>query len=272
MPASAPPSIDDLCHFSAFAERLADAAAAETVSRFRVTADVVDKSGGRDFDPVTDADRLAEAAIRRIIEAKFPDHGVSGEEFGDSPAAGPYTWTLDPIDGTRAFIAGIPLWTTLIALSWNDEPVLGLVDQPYIGERYVGYADRAVFRRDARHSRLRVRSCAALRDAVISTTDPNLFDGAEAAAFEQLRATAKLTRYGCDAYAYMQLAAGHVDLVAEAGLQPHDVRALVPIVRAAGGVLTDWYGESGPDSGQVIAAGDPRVLNDALVSLKRSAR
>lgn len=269
---ASPPQPEDLASLTAFAERLCDAARRETLPRFRRRIAVVNKADGRDFDPVTEADRAAEAALAALIADEHPDHGVLGEEHGRRPGTGPYEWALDPIDGTRGFIAGLPLWTTLVALAFAGRPVLGVIDQPYLDERFAGCDGEAWFRHGSVRRPLRVRPCARLTEATVSTTDPGLFDGAEAAAFEQVRRAARLTRYGGDAYAYAMLADGSIDLVIESGLMPYDVRALIPVVEGAGGIVTDWRGNPRPDGGQVIAAGDARAHAEALVSLKRAAR
>lgn len=264
-------SSDQIARLTAFARALADAAKAETVARFRSGAAADNKAGPGDFDPVTEADRAAERAMRALIAETFPSHGIEGEEGEPVQGSEPYLWTLDPIDGTRAYIAGLPLWTTLIALSFEGTPIIGIIDQPVLGERYLGAPGAAALETAAGSAALKVRPCARLTDAVISTTDPFIFAPAEYAAFEQVRRAARLARYGCDAYAYAQVAAGHIDIVIEAGLQTHDVRALRPVVEGAGGVFTDWRGRPGPDKGQVVAAGDPRARDEALVALKRSA-
>jgi histidinol phosphatase-like enzyme (inositol monophosphatase family) len=271
------PSDDQIAELLDFAERLCAAAQRETLPRFRGDVPVDNKlaaagGGPRAFDPVTEADRAAETAISAMIDAAYPDHGVQGEEHGVKAAKSPYEWTLDPIDGTRAFISGLPLWTTLIALSYEGRPLIGIIDQPYLGERYVGWPGGAAFRRGSVRRPLKVRPCPRLSEATISTTDPHLFDGAEAGGFEQVRRASRLARYGCDAYAYAQVAAGHMDLAIESGLKPWDVRALVPVVEGAGGLVTDWRGETAWDGGQVIAAGDARAHADALVALKRAAK
>ena len=275
----APPSPEDLASLAAFAERLCAAARRETLPRFRAVAAVDDKASAAaagdqvraDFDPVTEADRAAEAAMRALIAESYPRHGVLGEEHGRLDGDGPYAWTLDPIDGTRGFISGLPLWTTLIALTYEGEPVLGVIDQPYLAERYTGYAGAAWFKSGPVQRPLAVRPCPHLTDATISTTDPALFNGAEAAAFEQVRRAARLARYGCDGYAYAMLAAGLIDAVIETGLAPYDVHALTPVVEGAGGVFTNWRGERAWDGGQVVAAGDPAVHAEALVALNRAA-
>ena len=225
------------------------------------------------FDPVTRADREAEAAIRREIARRYPEHGVIGEEHGEDRPDAEFVWVLDPIDGTRAFVAGLPVWTTLIGLRFQGSPVLGLIAQPYLREFFVGtpvYGSRLVTPEG--EQRLQVRPCASLAEATLMTTDPDLFTGAELGAWTQVRAAARLTRLGCDAYAYALVAAGHVDLVVESGLQAWDVEALVPVIEGAGGLVCDWRGERmGRAGGQVAAAGDPRVLREALVALRRSA-
>lgn len=260
------PSDEDLL---AFAERLADAAREAILPHFRSAAEPTDK-GVAAFDPVTEADRSAERVMRALIEETYPDHGILGEEYGEKPG-GPFRWTLDPVDGTRAFIAGIPLWGTLIALTEDGRPRIGLIDQAYLDERYVGSPNGSYSRIRGVERKLAVRKCEALKGAIIATTDPFLFNGAEAGAFEMVRRTARLARYGCDCYAYAMLAAGHVDLVVESGLKPWDYLALVPVIEGAGGMVTNWRGEADLSAGQIVAAADRRVLDDALVALRRAA-
>ncbi|MGE0830744.1 MAG: histidinol-phosphatase, partial [Hyphomonadaceae bacterium] len=229
----------------AFTDELADAARAAILPYFRADVAVEAKSGaGKPFDPVTQADKEAEASIRRLIEARYPAHGIIGEEFGAKSGNAPFTWVLDPIDGTRAFIAGLPLWGVLIGLTHEDAPLIGVIDQPYLGERFRGWGSGAELITAAGARPLKTKSCARLTEAVLATTDPKLFNGAEAGGFEHVRATAKLTRYGCDCYAYAMVALGHVDLVVESGLAPWDAAALEPIIAGAGGVVTDWRGDS----------------------------
>jgi histidinol phosphatase-like enzyme (inositol monophosphatase family) len=238
-----------------FALDLARTAGDAILPLFRAEHGLEDKGTPGAYDPVTLADRGAEAAIRASLQARFPDHGVIGEEYGDDRADAEFVWVLDPIDGTRAFIAGLPTWTTLIGLRHLGEPVLGLIAQPYLDEVFVGAGGRA-----------------RLTDAVISTTDPGLFNGAEFGAWTQVRAAARLARYGCDAYAYAMVAAGSIDLVIESGLKSWDIEAIVPIIEAAGGLVTDWRGQRlGRSGGQVAAAGDRACLDEALVALRRSA-
>lgn len=261
-----------LATLEAFSIDLARAAADVILPLFRTGLGAEDKGGPGAFDPVTAADKGAEAAIRKLIAERFPEHGVIGEEYGEDRPDAEFVWVLDPVDGTRAFIAGLPLWTTLIALRHQGEPVLGLISQPFLDEIYVGAAARA--RRLARGTEtpIRVRPCPKLTDAVIATTDPHLFNGAELGAWTQVRAAAKLSRYGYDAYAFAMVAQGTMDMVIEAGLKTWDIECAIPLIRAAGGVVTDWRGaQVGREGGQVAIAGDRACLDEALVALRRSA-
>ena len=242
---------------------------------FRADHGLEDKGKGGAFDPVTEADRGAEAAIRKLVSERYPDHGVIGEEYGEDRPDAEFVWVLDPIDGTRAFISGLPLWTTLIGLRFQGEPVLGSIGQPYVGELFIGsqaHGSRLMARGQSRL--LKVRSCERLREALIATTDPEgCFDGAEAGAWTQVRAGARLARTGADAYAYAMVAAGVMDLVLEAGLKCWDIEAAVPVIEGAGGIVTDWRGDRiGRNGGQLAIAGDRRCLDEALVALRRSAK
>jgi histidinol phosphatase-like enzyme (inositol monophosphatase family) len=261
-----------LAALEAFAVELAAAAGGAILPLFRADHGLEDKGGAAGFDPVTAADKGAEAAIRQAIASRFPEHGVIGEEYGEDRPDAEFVWVLDPIDGTRAFIAGLPLWTTLIGLRWRGSPVVGLIGQPYLGEVYVGTALGSRLIRGAETRALKVRPCPGLKTAVIATTDPALFNGAELGAWTQVRAAARLARFGCDAYAYAMVAAGTMDLVVEAGLKSWDIEAAVPLLEGAGGVVTDWRGEPvGREGGQVALAGDRACLDAALVALKRAA-
>jgi len=255
-----------------FALDLARAAGAAILPLFRADHGLEDKGVPGAFDPVTAADRGAEAAIRRAVRSRFPEHGVIGEEYGEDRPDAEFVWVLDPIDGTRAFVAGLPVWTTLIALRHQDEPVVGVIAQPYVDELYVGSGGRARLIRAGSSRRLSVRSCPRLTEAVIATTDPDLLAAPELAAWSQVRAAARIARYGCDAYAFAMVAAGSIDLVVEAGLKSWDIDAAVPLIEGAGGVVTNWRGERlGRQGGQVAVAGDRACLDDALVALRRSA-
>jgi histidinol phosphatase-like enzyme (inositol monophosphatase family) len=196
---------------------------------------------------------------------------VIGEEYGEDRPDAEHVWILDPIDGTRAFIAGLPLWTTLIGLRSAGRPSVGVISQPYIGELFLGGPSGAVLMSRGETRPLAVRKCERLTDAVIATTDPNIFTGAELGAWTQVRAAARLARYGCDAYAYAMVAAGRIDLVAESGLKLWDWSALIPVIEAAGGEVTNWRGEAVDGTGQILAVGDTAIREQALITLKRAA-
>jgi myo-inositol-1(or 4)-monophosphatase len=254
---------EDLETFAAFARDLARAARRETLPGCRGGLQGVENKLAEGFDPVTEYDRNSEAAIRRLIEARFPDHGIAGEELPDRPSAGRWSWSLDPIDGTRAFVCGLPSWTTLIALLDEGQPVLGAVDVPRLDELYLGHSGDGRMTGGGEERRLAVSGCRTVREARLATTDPYLFEGAEAQGFERLRRSARLTRYGLDAYAYALVAAGSLDIVAESGLKPHDYNALVPLVRAAGGAVSNWSGGSDLSAGQIVAAASQALLEEA---------
>jgi histidinol phosphatase-like enzyme (inositol monophosphatase family) len=267
--------------FEAFALELATVAAEAILPLFRAGVGVEDK-GHPDkpgvaavrFDPVTAADRGAEAAIRKAIAARFPDHGVIGEEYGEDRPDAAFVWVLDPIDGTRAFIAGIPLWTTLIALRFQGAPVVGLIGQPYLDEAFVGSAAGARLVRRGGARALRVRPCAGLADASVGVTDPlAYFTAPEQAAFARVRAAARLTRLGGDAYFFALAALGTLDLVVEpAACKAWDIEAAIPLMHGAGGIMTDWRGdEIGSAGGQVLLAGDPRCHEQAMRLLESEA-
>ncbi len=264
---------DQLAELDAFLIDLNRASAGVILPLFRADHGLEDKGGPKGFDPVTAADRGAEAAIRRLIGERYPEHGVIGEEYGEDRPDAEFVWVIDPIDGTRAFIAGLPLWTTLIGLRFQGRPVLGSIGQPYLGELYIGSASGSRLMSRGSSQPLRVRECPQLTQAVIATTDcEGCFNGAEQGAWGQVRAAARLARFGCDAYAYAMVAAGTVDLVLEAGLKSWDIESAVPLIEGAGGLVTDWRGDPiGRDGGQIAIAGDRRCLDQALVALRRAA-
>lgn len=259
----------------AFILELNAAAAEVALPLFRTGLGMEDKkTGTSDYDPVTEADRGAERAIRKLIQERYPDHGVIGEEYGEDRADAEFVWVLDPVDGTRGFVAGLPLWTTLIGLRHQGEPVLGLIGQPYIGEVFTGSrAGGSRLIRNGEERPLRVRPCALLTEATIAATDPDgCFNGPELGAWRQVRAAARLTRLGGDAYIFAMVAAGSIDLVVEAGLKAWDIDPIIPVVEGAGGFVCDWRGQPpGRDGGQIVAGGDRRCLDEALVALRRSA-
>lgn len=261
---------DDTRTFTAFARSLAHAARAETLTRWRSAGAAENKAAAGAFDPVTEADIGAERAMRALIEARFPDHGIAGEEMGEKPAAGRYGWSLDPIDGTRSFVCGMPSWVTLIALLRDGEPVLGVIDAPRLGETYYGDGDGAMLA-DAEGERpIAVSGRRTLGEARLSTTDPYLFVGSDAEPFERLRAAVRTTRYGHDGYAYARLAAGSIDLVVEAGLKPYDYNALVPVIRGAGGFVGNWRGGADLSDGRIVAAASASLFEEAVGLLERA--
>jgi len=264
---------DRIAALDDFLIELNRASAAAIAPLFRADHGLEDKGHPGWFDPVTAADKGAEAAIRKLIAERYPEHGIIGEEYGEDRPDAEFVWVLDPVDGTRAFIAGLPVWTTLIALRHEGRPVLGSIGQPYIGELFIGHAggSRLLARGETRP--LKVRACPRLTDAIIATTDPDgCFKGAELGAWTQVRTAARLARLGCDAYAYAMVALGALDMVIEAGLKSWDIECALPLIEGAGGVVTDWRGQPvGQHGGQVVIAGDRACLDEALVALKRAA-
>lgn len=251
---------------------LADASGQVIRPHFRTALAVDNKQEGFDYDPVTIADKAAETAIRELIAKQRPEDGIFGEEHGYDVGTSGLTWVIDPIDGTRAFITGMPLWGTLVALYDGQKPVLGMMDQPYTGERFIG--SRRGARLQTRHGSmaLRTRDCAELSSAVLQSTSMEMFMlPAEQAAFSELSSYTRLTRFSGDCYAYCMLAHGLIDLVVEADLKPYDIAALIPVVEGAGGVVTNWRGGPAHNGGQVIAAGDPVLHAQALEILGLAA-
>jgi histidinol phosphatase-like enzyme (inositol monophosphatase family) len=249
--------------FTAFIGRLATSSG-ETILPFFRTSLSIDNKSASDFDPVTEADRAAEAVMRRLIKANFPQHGIVGEEFGNEREDAEYVWVLDPIDGTKSFIGGFPIWGTLIALLHRGTPVFGMMNQPYIGERFSGDSGSAHYSGASGERKLSVRRCASLKEAACYTTSPRLMNTADRAAFERVENSVRLSRYGGDCYSYCMLAAGHLDLVVEAEMKPYDIAGLIPIVTGAGGIVTTWDGKPAQNGGRIIAAGDPRVHEAAM--------
>ena len=243
---------------------LADIAAAEILPLFRSKALVADNKSRSGFDPVTEADRAAERAMRAHLSSVRPRDGVLGEEFGPTPGTSGLTWVLDPVDGTRAFLSGTPTWGCLIAVNAGGPPLLGLIDQPHIGERFIGGFGTAELIRNGVSTPLAVRSGTALDAAILFTTFPEIGTPAERQAFEAVRDRVRLTRYGLDCYAYALVALGQVDLVIEAGLKPFDIQGPQAVIEAAGGIVTDWDGGPAEYGGRVIAAGDPKLHAKAL--------
>jgi histidinol phosphatase-like enzyme (inositol monophosphatase family) len=248
---------------AAFFRRIADAAAAETLPRFRQEGAVSNKltSG---FDPVTEADREAEQAIRKIIRAEYPDHGILGEEFGSENGSSPYIWVIDPIDGTRSFISGVPLWGTLVGLTIDGDAVAGMMAQPFTKELFYANGSGSRYEGPTGKRKLTTRKTVVLEKATLCTTTPALFFGGRREAYNRLEATVRLSRYGTDCYAYAMVAAGHVDLVVEVGLQSYDIVALIPLIEKAGGMVTNWDGGPAENGGEIVAAATPQLHEAAL--------
>ena len=253
--------------FQAFLDELATVSGETVLPFFRTALSIDNKGGPGGFDPVTAADHAAETAMRTLIRRSFPSHGIIGEEYGEERADAEYVWVLDPIDGTKSFISGMPAWGTLIALLRAGEPVFGMMNQPFIRERFSGDGAKAHYRGPAGARDLRVRACADLAEAVLFTTSPLLMKAGDRELFGRVEQMVRLSRYGGDCYAYCMLAAGHVDLVIETGLKPYDVLPLVPIIAGAGGVITTWEGGAPHAGGRIVAAGDKRVHAAALAML-----
>ena len=244
---------------------LADVADAETLPRFRAGGSVDNKLAAA-FDPVTEADRAAERAIVAAIGARYPDHAVLGEEFG-AQGNSEHLWVIDPIDGTRAFISGVPVWGTLIGYCQAGRARMGLMSQPFTGERYFADGEAAWCEHRGQRSRLGVRPTRRLDEATLFTTSPRMFSGEGLRCFEALEARTQLTRFGVDCYAYCMLAAGHADLVVESDLKPYDIVALVPIIEQAGGVVTTFDGGRPEAGGDIVAAATPELHAAALAIL-----
>ena len=257
----------ELARYLEFAHRTAQRAGEAILPHFRRAIEVEDKRNFMGYDPVTVADRAAEQVIRDAIKAAYPTHGIHGEEHGRETGTSALTWVIDPIDGTKSFILGQLHWGVLIALHDGDAPVVGVAHQPFVGETFTGIAgELAQWRRGDEIRALHTRSCASIESAIVVTTDPRQFvSPAEKRALATVSEQARFLRYGGDCYCYTQLAMGLVDVVIENGLQPYDIQALVPIVEAAGGRVTNWSGGSCHHGGSVIACGDPN-LHKALVS------
>lgn len=258
--------MNDFSEFWSVADALADAARVETLAHFR-TSSLTAESKSADFDPVTIADRASEAAMRRILADRRPDDGILGEEEAPKHGTSGLTWVLDPIDGTRGYISGSPTWGVLIALSDASGPILGVIDQPYIGERFYGGPDRAEMFGPLGSRDLAVRGSMSLSEATLFTTFPEVGTPDEGAAFRRVANKVRLTRYGCDCYAYALLAAGQIDLVIEAGLNPYDIQAPIAVIEAAGGFVTNWEGGTVHDGGRALAAATPALHNAALTLL-----
>jgi len=250
--------------YLALAAELADAAGAAIRPYFRTPLTVDDKA---DLSPVTAADRAAESIMRQMIAARFPEHGIIGEEYGREREDAEFVWVLDPIDGTKSFISGVPLFGTLIALARRGRPILGIIDQPISRERWIGAAGSTTTH-NGRPARC--RACPGIGAATVFATSPDMFRGVDSDAFARVARAAKLVRYGADCYAYGLVALGFIDVVIEASLKSYDFSAMLPIVEGAGGIATDWQGAplGLSTDGRVLIAGDKRTHSDALALLR----
>jgi histidinol phosphatase-like enzyme (inositol monophosphatase family) len=251
----------------ATAHAMADAARSAILPHFRTAGLSAESKAADSYDPVTVADRAAEAAMRAVLARRRPDDAIMGEEEEDTPGTSGLTWVIDPIDGTRAFVSGTPTWGVLIALADATGPIYGVIDQPFIGERFEGGFGRAEVAGPMGVRPLATRATSALEEAVLFTTFPELGTARERAGFEAVRDRVKLTRYGLDCYAYALVAAGHIDLVIEAGLQSYDIAAPIAVIQAAGGVVTDWRGGPVFSGGRALAAANPAIHSAALAIL-----
>lgn len=247
---------------------MADAARAAILPYFRTDALGTTSKDAEGYDPVTVADRAAEQAMRGVLARERGCDAILGEEFGAQAGDTGLTWVLDPIDGTRAFVAGAPTWGVLIAVSDETGPIFGIIDQPYIGERFAGGLGRAEGQGPSGSFPLRTRNARPLAEATVFTTFPEVGTAADGKGFHAVAQNARLVRYGLDCYAYALLAAGHIDLVIEAGLAPYDIQAPIAVVYAAGGIATDWTGAPAHQGGRVVAAANAEIHAQALEILR----
>ena len=245
-----------------FAQQLAAAAGEAILPHFRKNAPI-DVKAHEHWDPVTEGDRAGERAIRSLIEKHYPSHGIIGEEYGTKQGSSGLTWILDPVDGTRAFIIGLPTWMTLIGLYEDGVPVLGVACQPFVGDVFYGNPMGAWLNHRGSTETLRVRPAVELSNAALGTTTPHLYKGANREGFERLRESVKVTRYGGDAYFFALLAAGHLDIAMDAGLQSYDIAALLPIMRGAGGYVGSWTGDDISTGGNILAASSQGLFEAA---------
>jgi len=250
-----------------FAEELADAARQVILPYFRKQNSIVYKTtDSPSGQPVTDADLKAETVMRKLISNRYPDHGIIGEEFEDINPDADLSWVLDPIDGTRAFIAGLPLFGTLIGLGLKGKPILGILDQPILKERFIGMGSKSTLN----GKKIRTRQCLSLADAVHATTDPRMMVGStQQAMLHKLMRLTRMTQFGGNCYAYGMLAAGSIDIIVENDLKPWDTFALIPIIQGAGGVVTSWSGKPAINSPHVLACGNKQLHSDVLPNFAR---
>ena len=258
----------EITELTAFAITLAQVSGEAIMPHFRQPLSV-DNKLAEGWDPVTEGDRAAERMIRALIEKHYPTHGIIGEEFGTKQGTSAYTWVLDPIDGTRAFVIGLPVWTTLIGLYRDGKPFLGLMNQPCVGELFYGTPERAFWQRGAERQQIHVAASKPLAQALAGTTSPHLFQPEEK--LHALRNKVQLMRYGGDAYFFSLMAAGHMDIALDAGLQIYDIAALIPIIRGAGGIVGTWDDKDETQGGNILAASCQRLFDEAKALLNDAA-
>lgn len=253
----------------ALAHRLCEASGAAIRPYFRQRIDVAHKPGRHAFDPVTEADKGGERAIRAILDAERPNDAILGEEYGKKPGTSAWRWVLDPVDGTRSFITGRHEWGSLIALEKNEVPVLGILDQPVLGERFIGVNGRSHLVQGGAHTPLQTRECPDIAQAVLCSTDPSVYmSAAQQASFAAVKDKVRFTRYLGDCYIFAMLAMGFIDVIVEGPLSRWDIAALVPLVEGAGGIITNWQGDVWRDGDAVLACGDNRVHQQVLALLQ----
>jgi myo-inositol-1(or 4)-monophosphatase len=260
-----PTQTEELADFARF---LAAESAQSILPLFRTNLPVEIKGTGQ-WDPVTEADKAAERVIRHHIETRYPDHGIIGEEYGTKQGRSGFQWILDPIDGTRSFVIGMPTWATLIGLYYEGQPLLGIMNQPFVGEMFVGQPSGSTVERNGMKRPLRVRQCNDLSSARIGTTTAHFLPSAEhGKKFDALCRAVQLVRYSGDAYFFCLLAAGHLDIALDAQLQIYDVAALIPIITGAGGCVAEWHGADPNKGGNIIAANSRKILDEAMALLQ----
>ncbi len=257
----------DWQHLTQFALGLAEAAGQAILPHFRKNAPI-DVKAHETWDPVTEGDRAGERAIRHLIETHYPSHGILGEEYGSKQGTSGLTWVLDPVDGTRAFVIGMPTWATLIGLYEDGKPRLGVMSQPFVGDVFYGNPDGAWLNHRGHIEQIKVRAPVPLSDAALGTTTPHLYKGKDREGFDRLRHSVKVTRYGGDAYFFALLAAGHLDIAMDAGLQTYDIAALLPIIRGAGGFVGSWEDTDPHQGGHILAASSQKLFEAAREKMR----
>lgn len=258
---------DDIDRYLEFAIEAVEQAGPIALKYFRRGAAVANKKSDGFFDPVTAADREIESFLRERIAQRFSGHGVIGEEHGAAAGSSSLSWVIDPIDGTRAFISGMPAWGMMMGLVEGGEPRIGVVHQPFLGETFVGDRERAWLRAAGRRTEMHVRSSVRLADAVLYCTHPSMFSAAELGAFDRVAAACRMSRFGGDCYSYCLLALGEIDVVIESSLQPYDILPLIPILEGAGAVVTDWQGNPPLAGGAVVVAATAELHAEAMAAL-----